>query len=423
MKYKAPVRFQQNSCNRRSFLATLAAGTAILTMDSRVWAAAQRKRDISIALAGDIIYLRPALAAIAPTAEPIFRTLRNADVAFGNFESSGFDLEGFPGWHRDTGAGPVILSSPAAIAELREMGFDLFSTANNHGYDWFAEGVLRTRKALEDAGFTAAGSGASLAEARRYAVHETEGVSVALVAATTSLPPDGRAIDADGEGRQARPGLNSLRLVSPGHDPANENEQDADSHGGPDYVVHEEDRAALLAEVAKGSQSADVTIFSLHAHQSPPEGSIHPPRFQVELAHAAIDAGANIVVVHGPHQLRGIEMHKGGAIFYSLGNFAIMLPDPALNPAPLAFPPGSIFTQRAFFESVVTTLRLQDGKLREIELQPFELRETNELTTHCTPQPVYGEKAGNILARLNSMSAPYQTLIENRHGIGIIALG
>jgi poly-gamma-glutamate synthesis protein (capsule biosynthesis protein) len=65
---------------------------------------------------------------------------------------------------------------------------------------------------------------------------------------------------------------------------------------------------------------ADWVIFSIHAHEG---GAVEdaPADHTVRLAHAVIDAGADVVIGHGPHRDRGIEIYNGKPIFYALGNF------------------------------------------------------------------------------------------------------
>jgi poly-gamma-glutamate synthesis protein (capsule biosynthesis protein) len=70
---------------------------------------------------------------------------------------------------------------------------------------------------------------------------------------------------------------------------------------------------ANVAAITEASRKADLTIFSVHAHKQ--------GRWLTDLAHKAIDAGADIFLAHGPHEIRGIEIYKNRPIFYSLGDF------------------------------------------------------------------------------------------------------
>jgi hypothetical protein len=84
--------------------------------------------------------------------------------------------------------------------------------------------------------------------------------------------------------------------------------------------------------VAKAARSADVVIVTMHAgaegtdHQHVRRGVEHYLGENrgdvVRFTHAVVDAGADLVVGHGPHVLRGMEWYKGRLIAYSLGNFA-----------------------------------------------------------------------------------------------------
>ncbi len=65
---------------------------------------------------------------------------------------------------------------------------------------------------------------------------------------------------------------------------------------------------------------ADLVLVSLHAHEQLGSKEV-PAEFMGSFARAMIDAGADLVVGHGPHLLRGLELYKGKPIFYSLGNF------------------------------------------------------------------------------------------------------
>ena len=85
-------------------------------------------------------------------------------------------------------------------------------------------------------------------------------------------------------------------------------------------MPHAADLQNLVRDVQRAKQNADFVFVSLH-------WGIHfQPRvcdYQPIVAHAAIDAGANAILGHGPHQQQGIELYKGAVIFYSIGNFSL----------------------------------------------------------------------------------------------------
>lgn len=82
------------------------------------------------------------------------------------------------------------------------------------------------------------------------------------------------------------------------------------------FALDEEDMTAELAALRE--QGAEVVIVSVHWGA---EGSFRAAHTQTEIAHKAIDAGADIVYGHHPHVLQKIEEYNGGIIYYSLGNF------------------------------------------------------------------------------------------------------
>jgi poly-gamma-glutamate synthesis protein (capsule biosynthesis protein) len=85
--------------------------------------------------------------------------------------------------------------------------------------------------------------------------------------------------------------------------------------------------ARLVEDIRHIRPDVDALILAFHS------GVIRLPRvisdYQVAVAHAAIDAGADVVVGHAPHLPKGVEMYKGRPIFYSLGVFAMTKPNAA----------------------------------------------------------------------------------------------
>jgi poly-gamma-glutamate capsule biosynthesis protein CapA/YwtB (metallophosphatase superfamily) len=400
--------------------------------------------NFTFAAVGDMIYLRPALKTLQETAPSVLQALASGDITFGNFETNGFDLEGFSGYRQYSPIiGVSLLASPAAMGEIQAMGFNLVSFANNHTFDWGIEGVRATGDALRRAKITYAGVGDSLTDARSAKGLQLGDSSVALIAATTAYPAPAVAADRQGPVR-ARPGLSalplkevvyanrekfaSLQALSGRHTDNVDfmgRRYRLDSNQAVAFVTRyqmDEDAVSEILYAIKASANENaLTVFSLHTHEAEGDPS-EPPQFERDLAHAVIDAGADLFIAHGPHQLRGIEIYKGKPIFYSLANFAIMMPPSELNPVSMEIEPGSIFTQASFLESVVATNHYKDGKLAEIHLHPFKLTQTNEPDTHAIPQDVSDEVARSIIARMKSMSERFGTKLADSKGIGIITI-
>ena len=74
------------------------------------------------------------------------------------------------------------------------------------------------------------------------------------------------------------------------------------------------DLDANLAAIRAAAATAEVVVFSLHTHRH--------GKWLRETAHRAVEAGAAVVLVHGPHRVLGVELYRGSAIFYGLGDFA-----------------------------------------------------------------------------------------------------
>jgi poly-gamma-glutamate capsule biosynthesis protein CapA/YwtB (metallophosphatase superfamily) len=80
-----------------------------------------------------------------------------------------------------------------------------------------------------------------------------------------------------------------------------------------------EDKARLTSDIAAARKRADIVVCAFHWGVS--RGHMKIAEYQIELAHHAIDCGADIIFGHHPHVLQGVEVYRGKAIFYSLGNF------------------------------------------------------------------------------------------------------
>jgi poly-gamma-glutamate capsule biosynthesis protein CapA/YwtB (metallophosphatase superfamily) len=204
----------------------------------------------------------------------------------------------------------AVLTKPNVAPAMREAGFTAVSFAGNHCLDWGNEAFFETIGNLRDNGMSVIGVGANIVEARKPVIQEANGVRIAFLAYSTILP---QAYWAEAN----RPGCAPMRA----HTVYEAIEHD--QPGTPARIhtyAHRDDLAAMCADIRAAKQQADVVAVSHHwgIHFVPYVLADYQP----DVAHAAIDAGADIILGHHAHILKGVEVYKGKPIFYSLCNFA-----------------------------------------------------------------------------------------------------
>jgi poly-gamma-glutamate synthesis protein (capsule biosynthesis protein) len=216
----------------------------------------------------------------------------------------------------------LAMRAPAALAPvLADAGFDAMSFAGNHCLDWGYEGFHDTLTHCAAAGVALAGAGINRTAAYRPVLRCTNGLRIALVAANSILP-EGYAATSERAGcapLHAHTLYEQIEHDQPGTPARTRTRADAD------------DLADLLSAIAEAREAADIVLVSLHWGIHMVHGSI--AAYQIEVAHAAIEAGADAILGHHPHLMKGIGFHHGKPIFYSLGTFASEQPhvwDPAI---------------------------------------------------------------------------------------------
>jgi hypothetical protein len=98
----------------------------------------------TLASVGDLIIARPISHHHDDAFTAVASVLRNADVTFGNFEGSAFDIRQFTGHPQAEFGGAWVIGVPEVAGDLRSLGFDFVSRANNHATDWGVEGMRLT---------------------------------------------------------------------------------------------------------------------------------------------------------------------------------------------------------------------------------------------------------------------------------------
>ena len=233
--------------------------------------------------------------------------IKGADIAFCQSESAYSD-KGSMGSSGPRGAAPIDLRGYPAFAAA---GFDVVSMASNHIMDWGRDALLDAIDRMRRDGMHPVGAGKDIEEARQPVILDRNGTKIAFLAYCSVAPVGYYAVP-------RRAGVAPMRGIT--HYEMLENDQP----GTPCEILSwplPRDLKSLVDDVRRVRQQADVVAVSLH-------WGVHFIRamiadYQPVVAHAAIDAGADIIIGHHPHILKGVEMYKGKAIFYSIGNFAI----------------------------------------------------------------------------------------------------
>ncbi len=239
--------------------------------------------------------------------------LKNADFTLGNLEGSTSD-SGAPWSIKETN----WRADARQVKALSSAGFDAVNVANNHMLDFGHPALFETLGLLDNLGIKHTGGGRNKNDAQAPAIVEKGGTKVAMLGYTSVFIPEWAATD-DG------PGLAVMRAHTSYEAPSRVFEVP----GTPPIVrtrLFSEDKARLTADIAAARKRADIVVCAFHWGVS--RGHMKIAEYQIELAHHAIDCGADVIFGHHPHVLQGVEVYQGKAIFYSLGNFTFAQHDP-----------------------------------------------------------------------------------------------
>jgi poly-gamma-glutamate capsule biosynthesis protein CapA/YwtB (metallophosphatase superfamily) len=379
---------------------------------------------ITIVLTGQSM-IRSDLRTTKPAAVATIKTLLNGDVIFTNLESAVAE----PGETTQKGRG--FLTPPGALDALTAMGFNLLALSGNHAFDLTETGIRNTLRETDARKIVHAGTGNSIIDAAAPSYLQTPKGTVALIASASGLiGPGGRAL-AD------HPGVNELRVEAG----SRENEATEDLPVGSANTPNADDARRILQSIRDARQRADVVIVYQHNHVFSnhsfsalfTEGMserLAPNPWLVKWTHDEIDAGADLIVMHGAPLLHGVEIYRGRLILYDLGNFIYNVP-----------PTLTYIDEPMAWESVVATVQFertaQRSTLVSIAFQPVVLNNigdgqpdahneyaSNEfLHTRGLPAPATGARAGYILQRLADASKPFGTTLEIKGETAMVKVG
>ena len=248
----------------------------------------QKEEEVSLVAVGDISYSRGVERIVKKQNNinypfsKIYGYLRSADLVFGNLETpitQGPEIPDFA---------MIFRSNPGIELALKQAGFSILSLANNHTPNFGEKGLKDTFNYLKNVGIRYVGAGRNRQEAYQAIYIKKKGIKFAFLA-----------------------------YNDPGVVPASY--EASGNHAGTAFM-----RINRMTEAVKeAKQKTDFVIVSMH---SGIEYTKKPNNSQIKFAHAAIDAGADLVIGHHPHVVQTLEKYKGKYIFYSLGNFVFDQP-------------------------------------------------------------------------------------------------
>jgi poly-gamma-glutamate synthesis protein (capsule biosynthesis protein) len=216
--------------------------------------------------------------------------------------------------------------------------------------------------------------------------------------------------------------VNELRIEAGGE----QNEAFADLPAAPANTPNPEDARRILDSIREAAKHADLVVVYQHNHvfghrsfatiftEGMPE-RLAPNDWLRKWTHAEVDAGADIVIMHGAPLLHGVEIYHGRPIFYCLGNFIYNVP-----------PVLTYIDEPMNWESAVAQVDFRGRVLQSVTLQPIVLNNLGDgepevhdeyannefLDTRGLPSRAQGARARYILERLAELSKPFGTQIE-----------
>lgn len=311
---------------------------------------------------------------LAPQQDPFIHLkdgLKEADLIFSNLECCFFNTP-----HPETIKGREGFYVPTRLAShLKEAGISAVGMANNVNFG--PKAIRSSIKQLDSVGVFHAGAGENRAEAHRPIIIDHHGQKVGFMQRSSIFWPFNHAALDDYPGIATLPAHTAYEPTLP-HKP-----------GSPPIVHTWADPQALeefKEEIKQLKEQVDIVISSHHWGL---KGEVFG--YQTEIAHAAVDAGADIVMGHGAHQPLPVEIYQDRPIFYGLAHFFFLKGHGG---------------KRQIGDGLLAKITLEDGAIHDIR---FSMVETDQ---HNEAKLIGGETLKAKATRLNAASRPFGTTLS-----------
>ncbi len=385
------------------------------------------------------------------------------DVRFNNLEITIHDKEGYPAAYS---GGTWAMAEPSRLDDLNKYGFNVYNTANNHSLDYSHGGLLATIENLKKSGVAFCGTGKDMESASAPCFIKAGDATVAILGASSTFHDSDIAGPAN-DAIFGRPGLNTVRVKETYYVTKDEFDSlkriakttDINSYedfkvkngyslpqpdgvllfGGHKFMLsdktykktepHPADMSRMESQIKEAKKTADIVLVSMHSHELKDADPVIPDEFYVEFCHKCIDAGADAILGHGPHELRGIEMYNEKPIFYSLGNFIFQTETVSLQPAEAYLSKGfdkntsvkeymqarskggtqGYIVQPNIWRAMMSSITIEDGKVTDITLYPINIGLDTDTKQVAFPTLSHSEDTLKYIAEL---STPFGTIID-----------
>lgn len=253
--------------------------------------------------------------------------LKKGDITFGNLESVLSDIDIDKNFFHSVS----LRGSEKSIHQLKYGGFNVVSIANNHILEHGETSLKRTKELLQQNGICSIGVADTKKESREVFVQDIKGIKIGFLA---------------------------YCLI-----------------GDKTAYCSVDNPFDIVKDVKNASEMVDVLIVSMHWGN---EYIRKPSPQQVELGHAIIDAGADLILGHHPHVLQGVEKYNDGVIAYSMGNFVFDM------------------WQQKMRESMILSFKLSKKGIENFEIIPVEIG------NNFKPSPMQGFKKERLLSQISN---------------------
>lgn len=320
--------------------------------------------DFTMSFVGDILLsykMKPYLAEYGPTYPfiNVASILRKSKIVNGNLEGP-IGLSGTPMQNKSF----YFLVNPKTVEGLVYAGFNILNLANNHILDFGELAFYDTLNILKNAGIETVGAGSNFSQAAQLKIIQQDNLKLGFLSFCNVAPDTFYA-------SKKHPGI--IKAT-----PKN-----------------------VKTLVSKNAQKVDILITIFHWGKEYSDKIIEKQR---NLAHLAIDSGANLVIGHHPHIIQPLEIYHKTLIAYSLGNFVF---------GTYGYPPKNTADK-----SIILNIKVDD-KIKSAEIIPLNVFNYD---VKFQPQIPPKKKAQEILHYYSKLSSPYGVQIKIKNNKGYIQL-